>query len=570
MQFKKLFSLVLMVILSLSSKAQADLIINPTIAAPTSGCELGNSLTITVVIVNIGSAAVFPGTNIDVTYSLNGGPTVNETINLGTFLNPSGSYIYSFVTQADFSACQIHTLDFTVNSVADGNAANNNTSTTVTSDCPPTPGWIAAPDTVCQGINSGNLVLTGYNGNVENWVQSTDGGATWNWIANTSDTQPYTNISTQEVWWVLIGSPYGYCADDSSDQITIEIVPQTNPGTLPTDFDICDNGNAGVIDLTGYLGDIIDWEYSDDNGATWNSLGNTSSSYSYLDLTDTMMYQVLVQNNICPAVYSAPITLTLVPGSDAGAIIGENLVCNFENDSSLEVNPVYGTVVDWVIYTDSNPVWTSTGVSDTIYDYNGLLDYTIFGAIVQVGACPYDTAFHSIIVLPLATDAGPTTSIFEGDSIQLYATGGSQYLWSPIDFMDDPTLTNPTVWPDVTTTYSVQITDINGCTDTASLIITVLPNITDIVVPNLITPNGDGFNEVFFIPNIDTYPENELVIFNSYGQVIYQASPYDNSWDATFGGSVVPDGTYYYILDLKVPDFVPDPLQGTLTIMGNE
>lgn len=135
---------------------------------------------------------------------------------------------------------------------------------------------------------------------------------------------------------------YGYCPDDSTSIIHIDVVPQTNPGFLPANFDICDNGNGGQLDLTGYVGDILQWETSIDNGTTWTTIANTTDSLDYWNLTDTVMYQVLVQNDICPSAYSLPVTLTLIPGTDAGSIVGELLVCNFENDSSLRSKPCFG------------------------------------------------------------------------------------------------------------------------------------------------------------------------------------------------------------------------------------
>lgn len=563
---KKIIGGLLFVMLPIVSSAQFDLTISPGVVSPTSGCELSSTSLVTVIVVNAQSSP-YAGT-FDISYILNGGVPVVESVT--TFLPASGTYIYSFIITADLSPCQIHTLDFEIDDPTDINNANDFLSVSVTSDCPPIPGGITLPDTVCQGINSGNFISWGVTGIIEDWVFSADGGATWNPTGITTSTKPYLNIATQEIWYMIVGSLYGFCADDTTAVDTVEVLPQTIPGLLPVDFDICDNGNGGQINLTGYLGNILNWESSSDNGTTWNSIANTTDSLNYWNLTDTMMYQVQVQNGMCPAVYTLPLTLTLIPGSDAGSIVGELLVCNFENDSSLEVNPLVGGVVDWLVSTDNGATFTSTGITDTLYDYNGLLGYTVFAAIIQEGACPYDTAFHSIVVLPLAITATPTTTIFEGDSIQLSATGGLNYLWFPATFMDDPTVFNPTVWPDVTATYSVQITDINGCTDTASLVITVAANITTIIIPNLITPNADTYNDVLVIPNIDTYTQNELVIFNSYGQIIYQASPYNNDWDATYNGGKIPDGTYYYILDLHDPVLAPDPFQGVITIMGND
>lgn len=563
---KKLCFSGLVFITTLTCSAQFDLTISPMLVAPSSGCQLSATETITIVVVNAQSSP-YAGT-FDISYILDGGTPVVETVT--TFLPASGTYIYSFIIKADLSGCGVHTLDFEVDDPTDINDPNDYYSTTVTSDCPAVAGTITFPDTVCAGLNSGNLVVWGFTGNVENWIYSLDGGTTWTWTGNTATTQPYLNIGVEMEWWVLMGSPYGYCPDDSTAIIHIDVVPQTNPGFLPANFDICDNGNGGQLDLTGYVGDILQWETSIDNGTTWTTIANTTDSLDYWNLTDTVMYQVLVQNDICPSAYSLPVTLTLIPGTDAGSIVGELLVCNFENDSSLEVNPVLGDVVDWYMSSDNGTTWISQGVADTIFPYSGLLGYTLFAAVIQEANCPYDTVYHSIVVLPLAITATPTTSIFEGDSIQLNASGGSFFYWFPGTNMDDQNLSNPVVWPEYTTTYYVQITDINGCIDTTSLTITVNPNITAVTIPNLLTPNGDAFNDVLQIPNIDTYPNNELIIFNGYGQVIFQASPYNNDWAATYLNAPVPDGTYYYVLNLNDPLLAPDPYQGVITIIGNE
>lgn len=69
--------------------------------------------------------------------------------------------------------------------------------------------------------------------------------------------------------------------------------------------------------------------------------------------------------------------------------------------------------------------------------------------------------------------------------------------------------------------------------------------------PNIITPNGDGINDIFFIPCLSStlYPQNKVTIFNEYGSVIFEESPYSNRWDGTYKGQDVPVGTYFYIID---------------------
>ncbi len=71
----------------------------------------------------------------------------------------------------------------------------------------------------------------------------------------------------------------------------------------------------------------------------------------------------------------------------------------------------------------------------------------------------------------------------------------------------------------------------------------------------IITPeNQDGLNDVLVFPDLDEYPNNALIIYNRWGGVLYQAEPYDNSWDGTRDGKRLPEADYYYILKKRVPD----------------
>ncbi|MCH7403911.1 T9SS type B sorting domain-containing protein, partial [Belliella kenyensis] len=63
------------------------------------------------------------------------------------------------------------------------------------------------------------------------------------------------------------------------------------------------------------------------------------------------------------------------------------------------------------------------------------------------------------------------------------------------------------------------------------------------MIPNVITPNGDRRNDTFEIKGVNKFVSNEIVIFNRYGDHIYEASNYQNNWDA----DGLPAGTYYYV-----------------------
>lgn len=67
------------------------------------------------------------------------------------------------------------------------------------------------------------------------------------------------------------------------------------------------------------------------------------------------------------------------------------------------------------------------------------------------------------------------------------------------------------------------------------------------------SPNGDGVNDLFVIENIEEYPNNELCIFNRWGNRVFQVTNYQNDWDGTWESStVLPDGTYFYVLDVEI------------------
>ncbi len=75
-------------------------------------------------------------------------------------------------------------------------------------------------------------------------------------------------------------------------------------------------------------------------------------------------------------------------------------------------------------------------------------------------------------------------------------------------------------------------------------------------VPNFITPNNDGANDNFSIPcldNPDAYPDNEMAIFNRWGDKVYDAAPYQNNWDGQWRNAPLPPGTYFYCMKLT-PD----------------
>lgn len=97
-------------------------------------------------------------------------------------------------------------------------------------------------------------------------------------------------------------------------------------------------------------------------------------------------------------------------------------------------------------------------------------------------------------------------------------------------------------------TYTVTITDANGCT----LELTVLLTQPDeLEMPTGFTPNGDGHNDLFVVKGIDAWPDNQITIFNRWGNVVYDRLNYQNDWRGeNQQGQELPEGTYFVVLRL--------------------
>ncbi len=186
----------------------------------------------------------------------------------------------------------------------------------------------------------------------------------------------------------------------------------------------------------------------------------------------------------------------------------------------------------------------------------------------EINLLMYDT-----ISMYIETDANRIgDSIFnqEGIPLNLFSTDGYiAYLWLADDEFDDDEAQNP-----ILTTFTDQEIMVIGTTpdrcyewDTAYVVIQ--RSIGDIY--DVFTPNNDGYNDYWEIPNAEGWANIEVIIFNRWGQQIFYSKPYgiDNyhKWDGKSqkNGKDLPIGSYYYIIKYNDGDL--EPVSGTVTIV---
>lgn len=165
--------------------------------------------------------------------------------------------------------------------------------------------------------------------------------------------------------------------------------------------------------------------------------------------------------------------------------------------------------------------------------------YNFYGKILNVPGIYKDTLTNSLgcdSVVTLDLSFLPQETTYLSDSIdegEFYLFGGDSLTISGI--------------------YTDIVSNVWNCDSTIILDLLVIARINP---PNVFTPNGDGVNDRFFIKNINKFPNNSIKIFNRWGNIVYEAAPYQNNWEGfshfgiTIGGDNLPIGTYFYILNL--------------------
>lgn len=231
----------------------------------------------------------------------------------------------------------------------------------------------------------------------------------------------------------------------------------------------------------------------------------------------------------------------VVNGPDCYDVVPVELVVNTFDPPNFEDESAYLCKGDQITLSVdsgfSSYLWNTGDTSNTIL-VNTVGDYSV--TVKDVNGCEKTKKFKVILSEPaIITEAVIKDFSGTDNSVLIEFTGAGNYEFS-LDgefFQDNPLFTgvNPG-------TYNAIARDKNGCGLSNSFLLYVLD------YPRFFTPNGDGYNDLWFIKNLDQFPDCKIYIFDRYGKLLKQMNQNNTGWNGQFNGQQLPSDDYWFNL----------------------
>lgn len=383
---------------------------------------------------------------------------------------------------------------------------------TATVTVTPTPDATIAPaGPFCAGSSPVNLVAGAPGG-----VWSGNG------ITNTSmGTFDPTNLSPglSLISYTITG------ACSNMDTILLTVLANDNASIAYAAGNYCNSGLSDVPVITGMQGGSF--TITPATGIIDPSTGQID-----LGLSGAGNYMVkYTTNGVCPKIDSVAIQIT--------------------PQLTVNINPSGPYCVDddavSLVADIPGGLWSGNGVNPTSGQFNpavaGVGTWQIVYAVS--GLCgDSDTIQIVVHPLPLA-NAGPDQIFQEDSSATLSATGGVNYVWIPSTGLACDSCATTTAQPLESTTYTVNVTDMNGCTASDNMTLTIKKITGSLYVPNAFTPDGDEHNNTFRTTGF-SIKFFHMEIYDRWGGLVFETDDINSHWDGTFGGKACPQGIYTY------------------------
>lgn len=378
----------------------------------------------------------------------------------------------------------------------------------------------------------------------------------------------------------------GNCATQFSNLAQVGITTTAGPALqmAVSDNSLC-GGETLTLNSSAFPGTGVGYQWFFDNGSGPVLIGTSGVPTFFIENTDASdagLYSVVAMVGNCEtpvsnlqqvAVAAAPdLETTNSTGSDSPACPGDLV--------QLNVSPVAGAVYQWngpqgFTATTPNPVIQSAAAGNA----------GVYSVTLTLAGCTYPAPATEVFAFDGLDAADDAFEVNFNETLQNAALTPNDLLgnvqsWE-IRIVEEPKngtailldgelayVPQRNFYGDDVLVYEICNLDCPNDCDRAAVRISVMgtDEAQDCYVPNIITPNGDGANDYFTVPCLESsYANNNVRIFNRWGDLVFEKDGYRNDWDGQYKGTLLPPGTYFYLIQ---PEKGNDKncLQGYFTI----
>jgi len=432
----------------------------------------------------------------------------------------------------------------------------NNCFNVATVDIPAPPQLGLAPtlnEPSCFGASDGSITANG-TGGVPAYTFEWGNGTTDITLANISAGDYPVTVTDMN------GCEFETIVNLGEPEILIAFVDSTGNVTCSGDSD-----GFIQVDFTGGNGDPMTYTWSGGLNSTTNTVSGLAPG----------IYTVTIEDaNGCSAEVSQVIT---EPIPVFGFIpTPEEPICNGDQTLLTVETAAGGVGGPYTFSIDGGPA-QNIGTAISVFAGDHVVE------ISDGSGCTYTEDIFINQPPAILVNLGPDVEIQLGESLQLNAIlSGSNVpidsiIWTPMIFDSTSCMNclNPTISPLDDQLYTIEIFDINGCNGSDDIFVEVDKN-RNVYIPNVFTPNGDGYNDEFQVfsgPGVTQI--NSMQVFDRWGELVFQRNNLSpaafpdvaNGWDGRFRGKTMNSGVFVYLIEVTFDDGITLLYRGDVTLL---
>lgn len=394
---------------------------------------------------------------------------------------------------------------------------------------------------LCTGSSTitplSGVVSSGYTNPALQWQVSIDNGVTWTDIAGaTTNSYTFTGTVIGIYKYRLTVAEAGNISNincrvaSNVTTITIHDLPAVTAGS---NSPVCE---GRPINLTSGGGATYTWAGPSGYSSVVQNPTFTATA------TSAGIYTVTVKDQFgCVNTTSAAVSILSKPvinvfPTTASVCTGDSVLLTATGAASYIWTPTTGLTTPTAAATYAKPATTAT--------------YTV--TATGANGCTDSIAVKITVYKTPVVRAGQDIVLINGQSAVINAildTSNVNFFWTPADFLDNPSIIRPTTKPNRDIAYTLHAISGLGCgtaTDTVQVKV-----YNDLYIPNAFTPDGSGKNDRWEIKALAAYPRAKVLVFNRFGELVFESNGAIDYWDGTYKGKKAAAGAYVYVIDLK-------------------